>query len=347
MLYVSRMVDYDKYGVVDTDDDVETVVTTKELSELVYKYGLDIKGTVKHEKAYLETLRNVIPYQDKRYYSPLQSKTKTLLGVDVRTYKGEIVRIMATGGVTKGDTEIRLSDFGERMSGRAVVQWDYNPANLKLVLVVDDKIQLEQPYPSVTSYGQIWDIREMKRESIAEAMYRELLNSPYIDYTVWGSHIRDSKDRESYWRAVHYLDQNVKDEKAYLLQLSTIKGLSSISEHLGAMYRMEFTTLAHLGVDFIKDATWYKDNIVDFASPYIVSDRFPFRPQRDYEWLRVSFIRVFNLLKVSNEFSYYTVRRFENFIRYYPVPDDIKVLYVALCNTVVEATAKYLHSLGS
>lgn len=141
MLFVSRVVDGLKFGIVDTDDGTETLVYRDELNDAVLIHHVDIKGVkigynrgLHHNTPFI---KEIMAQQDMRQYTNLQAKTKTLLGVEVRVYDGEITAILADTRVAKDGVRVRLSDFGTTMSWESPVRWVNGDTKNKLILVLD------------------------------------------------------------------------------------------------------------------------------------------------------------------------------------------------------------------
>lgn len=147
------------YGVVDTDDDTETFVSFGELIQIVDDLDIKIEGVhvLKNSRAGMK----FIPYQDPRYCTKLQAKTKSLLGVDVRVYKNEITAIVTDYDVVKDGTRIRLSDFGSKIADAFYCDWVSRGKNSKkLILVLDDKIEVYGDHSNLLLREVHWDISE-------------------------------------------------------------------------------------------------------------------------------------------------------------------------------------------
>lgn len=158
MLYLSRVIDTERalrelnrdvehplYGVVDTDDDVEEFVTYDELIGIVHYDGITIEGVVPFMGCGIAETVAIIPYQDMRYATKSQVKTKVLLGVDIRVFKGEIAHIIVNTSVAPDSVRIKLSDFGSYIGNAFYVDFTDGPRK-SLVLCFDDKIQFDNPF---------------------------------------------------------------------------------------------------------------------------------------------------------------------------------------------------------
>lgn len=201
MLYVSRSFHDGSCGVVDTDDDVETRVSWQELNETVAELGLDIKGvTVQSVTDDSKIVADIEPYQDSRYYTRLQLKTKTLLGVEVKTWRDEITFIRANNSVVKRDTFLRLSSFGSTMSGMCEIVWSYpywSNGNI-LTLALDEHIKIVDKPLAVGVQGVRWDISDVENEELV----RQILTSfqrTGLGIKMWDVFFLDRQERIKKW----------------------------------------------------------------------------------------------------------------------------------------------------
>lgn len=153
MLYISRkftQVDerhqfqYEKtyYGVVDTDDDVEELMSYDDLMSTC-ELDINIEGIDYDMEFGDRVVRDAVPYQDPKYVTPLILKTKALRGVDIRVWRNEITYIVGDAKIMNGEVRLRLSDYAKRMHGSTMIGMknalDYKS---KLVLVLDDNISI-------------------------------------------------------------------------------------------------------------------------------------------------------------------------------------------------------------
>lgn len=169
MLYISRIVfdanssDPTKYGVVDTDDDVENFLTWQQINELSTILNMKIKGVEIDESELFDPIvSSISPYQDKRYYSGKQAKTNALLGVDIRTWRDEITAVVVNTKVFHSDSYIRLSEYGKRISGVAdIYSIGDGPVDGSLTLILDKSIEVYGNSLSILNSGIKWDITEL------------------------------------------------------------------------------------------------------------------------------------------------------------------------------------------
>lgn len=336
MLYVAKLYDQSTYVVVDTDDYEEEVCSFSEIADATIKYGLDIKGvTVEHEKGF-DRIKSIKAYQDPKFHTREQAKLKTLLGVELVLYKDEIVSIIATGGITPPLTRIRLSKYCKRIHGSATVRWGGTPNfENKIILVLDDAIEVIGRPPSMAQFGMKLDISDVHNDALAEQVYNELVGVNRIDWEYWPNYLIDRTERMDFFTAISLVDNSVTDEETYVKTVQSLPNLEAICERVAERYYEEWAEIAKFPMKLGKEEyVWTAGNYAMVFSRYQVVD------MNDYADLRVHYMTLFMLLRDSG-LDYYAVRRFENFIRYFIVPDSVKQLFVKLCNNAYRQVKKY------
>lgn len=153
MLYLSRFVHPGQAGVVDTDDGVETVLPITQLLTLMRVNKVNVDGV-----SYIRTTGGrlgALLFDDldmravARGYGVVQSKVKTLHGVDVAIYNGVIVGLYWSNTKTR-DTRLVLSSLGLPI-GDYVLQGLNRVTDPSVTLVLDDA--LDFGVASFTSVG--------------------------------------------------------------------------------------------------------------------------------------------------------------------------------------------------
>lgn len=168
MLYVSRIVckdDSELYGVYDTEDDTEQIVTWNDLDKIITKLNIHVGGTIIDPES-VEVghpfMSYAFPYQDEKYLIRDQIKAKTLIGVDITRWKDEVTAIEVDGKIIRGDMTIRLSDFGHKMS--CVARLYVHPeaeGRGSLTVVLDRSVNIYGEVYSMLMSGIRWDISEI------------------------------------------------------------------------------------------------------------------------------------------------------------------------------------------
>lgn len=203
MLYISRPIASIQYGVVDTDDGTESVVTFAEITEIVTGLLIHIEGAVTGFSAHGGlAIRRIECYQDEQYVTREVLKAKMLLGVEVRLFRNEITYISVCKTGFRDNTRLRLSDYASRISGRVGVHYASAAMGLKntLVLVLDDNIEvLTEAFDPIVR-GVKYDIREYTNEKVISSMYKALGRRGVAE-AHWCGYIVDTPEqREKYKR---------------------------------------------------------------------------------------------------------------------------------------------------
>lgn len=142
MLYVSRRIGPDKYGVVDSESGRETIYPWRKLSELCCSGGCTVEGVVIHRTSeHNGYVGNVIPYQPTDTLTKAQLKASMLLHVDVTVYNDAITRIAWDSDMIGHGVRVRLSDFGRKTASGIVGYKDRTTVN-EVTFVLDDKIKI-------------------------------------------------------------------------------------------------------------------------------------------------------------------------------------------------------------
>ena len=181
MLYISRCVTSQSFGVVDTDDNVETVVGAKEIEHFVDELGIVIKGAAWTDSPTRVDGFHIAPYQSPETMTGAQVKLKMLYGVDLVIYNGVIVSISVDPRKLTKSISVRLSDFAT-VCGTCILDWTLiDNAGYKLTLVLDDKLEgidyrtFSTPESALGIQHEaehiILDVHEMTNDELVELIY--------------------------------------------------------------------------------------------------------------------------------------------------------------------------------
>lgn len=181
MLYISRRVGYDEFGVFDTDDNIESIISRTELVDAVSKLGVSIEGV----HVYIPSLgiqapkvSFVDPYQDERYITPIQVKTKLMKHVNVTLWGTRITAVTWRDDELISDVSIRLSDFGD-VCESGLLLGNSTSFDAKVTLIVDDKVEVRENsfiWGRVDLPSVFIDVREMTNEIAVEEVYKSWLS---------------------------------------------------------------------------------------------------------------------------------------------------------------------------
>ena len=207
MLYISRQISLgdtsweNEFGVVDTDDDVEEIVTWGSLSYTFRDVDIEVEGVTYTKKrrstddGEYKMVFDITPYQDVRYYSARQAKLKTLYGVDLRTWNGEITYLGVDFNKVPKGLSIRLSDFGQRI-GYLKIELTSVPNNPQpLTLVLDDKIKFNHLIAIEMTFDVILDFTEVTDDNLVNRCYDFLEPISVAGIDLMGKCLVDRKGR--------------------------------------------------------------------------------------------------------------------------------------------------------
>lgn len=182
MLYVNRVRfnhTKNRFGVVDTDDDVETMCSWDDIDLAVCGYGLDVKGVEVcdgKQDATFPFILNIQPYQDKRYVTRQQLRLKLHAGVNLTIWRNELVRFVVDCRVWNSDVTFRLSDFCTYMNSDVPSMW-INPkrAEHKITVILDDKVKIAGDNFGLFQFGVYWDLSEVTDIMLLARMWNYML----------------------------------------------------------------------------------------------------------------------------------------------------------------------------
>ena len=200
MLYISRYVDNDHYGVVDTDDGVEQIVAYDYLQSSIVKHRVRVVG-VKHLCDAFDTLV-IEPYQLPETLTTLQIKTRLMKFVDVKVYNGMITSVIWDANRIDSPVSVRLSDFGGIVADKFIID-NVGCCEDKVTLVLDDKLryhffsfkgtmQFGANHVPLEHLGVTLDMRELNEHNAKSAYY---LLSDAVAFDCMHHCVLDNPDR--------------------------------------------------------------------------------------------------------------------------------------------------------
>lgn len=200
MLFISRVMivnglGSERYGVVDTDDWSESVIDFDGLKKAVLDCHLEIKGVIVADVGDLGSyISNIEAYQHERFSTRNHTKARVLHGVDIRSYESEITHIVCNGNATKGNSVIRLSDYGDRMSWQVHIYYEHHSNDKRLVLVLDDKVEMTGTVRCTIPWIS-WDIHELTNDTLVRHIYKALMRDSLTGSQMWREFIFDHEER--------------------------------------------------------------------------------------------------------------------------------------------------------
>lgn len=176
MLYLSRHIGPFEFGVVDSDDDVETKVSMVQLKNIACEKGLKIAGVhvAPTGLSCSRSITKVIPYKYPAYQTVDCVKAYAVLGVGVTLWRDHIVSIERFDGYS--DIVLRLSDYGSILADKFLSRSTMFRDERKMTLVFDDSLTL-LPYALInlvhgySFYNVFLDIRAVRNVNLVRCIY--------------------------------------------------------------------------------------------------------------------------------------------------------------------------------
>lgn len=203
MLYISRQVK-NKYVVVDTDDNTESIVLFSELVKIV-RLGIEVKGVVTgigdNGQVYIH---NITVYQPVSAMSVDQIKRKSLDGLEIVKDGDTITGIFFSGS---SPVRIRLSDYGSVCGKRVFMKKKDQQPSDGLTLVLDDRIKYYKASLRGIPRNVILDITDLENKSVLKVIEEETHYWPLslLDNIV------DRSNRNGYFKALHLVIRGTGD----------------------------------------------------------------------------------------------------------------------------------------
>lgn len=358
MLYLSRILNpenpkYRKYGIVDSDDGIETLITRDELKEIVLVNNLEIRGvSVITTIDGVKDIRVRLPQQEPSTLVGSQVRMKVLTGVNITVFNGEITAIQIDNKFLQDRQRIRLSKFGNKMSIRVKTYFKGFPPysdTKAVVFVLDDKIEIVGRLIDFYSVKHVvYDISKVTNPDVVRMFYTTLKNSMMRINYGFESFVIDRKDRMAYQKfsiAVNDTDGIPKSV------LSTV-------ESMGLNYKDVELTDSNLKaikkvVSRANSLDWFtKGNtrlIHDSVCKHLTTRGFKPLELEDFEYARETLLELISCY--SNNASYYKYESmglhegiwhvFYNYLRFCNPTIEVQSLFIALCNKSIKRMKQF------
>lgn len=339
MLYISRLINNGIYGVVDTDDDVEERVSFNEIIKMIFDYHLDIVG-VKTDPVH-STIESINVYQDEKYCTKAQAKLATVSGVYIKTYKNEITSLVVDGNPPQRVVRVRLSDYGSSMAGCVSIGWIHRVEEKLVVFALDNNIEIVRAPLRAFGYAGIrWDISSVRDCDYVDELYQAMIDTDNLGYLKWNKYIIDKPERMQFWRCIHIVNGSSDVINNHKSVLDEIRDFNAVSAKVGKLYEKDFNEVVSKPLNAYNFLPVYIHDIISLVRKYVNEDG-KFVLSGDFVALRNEFISVFKWLRVATQLPYPKVRRFENYISWFNPPENIKQMYISLCDNFVNAVKAY------
>lgn len=348
MYYISRRVGVNRFGVIDTEDGHEDVLTGEEIQEAVLSLGIDIKGVESHFRPRNGKPTNrkyvtISVYQNEECMQTRQIKLSVLQGLELKVNGDEITSVFWKSLKDKNPCTVRLSDYGTRCADylfSEVKEYAYGAKSF-LTIVLDDKIEVKgKTFKNCGEYGIVVDIREVTNPRTAECVYKELLTSRYMSATLLPTFVIDLPYRSDYWKAVCVLNRGfAASEKATHIS-QVVCDPKRVSGLIEKKFAKDFVSISKCSFALSSHASrsdapkqyviWLtKTNPeVLVSSDYLVFKQYCMRP-------------LFRVLKYDSTCNKNVIHRFQNYVEFFDVSQEIRTALVKFCGRANDFLVSY------
>lgn len=337
LLYVSRCYGTKDYGVVDTDDGVETIISYSDLRDAVMKFGIEVIGVEVIDDT---NGVDIQIWQNPAECTRVQSKYLVLYGLDVKIHNDTIVDVKSAG-LRKDSVRLRLSDLASKCGSRAFRSLILSSRN-EVIIVVDDKVELDatafRGLPS--NRAMRMDVSEVTREDLIESFYMSLDSMQLMGWYL--SYIIDDSARRDYYIGVNIVRGTCVGDKRDIQALGTMR---EVARKVADRFRGTFTEFVHS--EFVIPPGAYSVLIRDYMSLnttkralcYIKSG------QLSFDFCKKHFKSLLDILVTTAVVDDQMYEQFRRFATYFDIPEDIQVLVVQFVTRVVKFYESYYNSL--
>lgn len=326
MLYISRQVGKNTWGVTDTDDGIENLCSLSDLMAAVRTCHLDIKGvTLSHGSL------NVEVYQNPEYLTKKQAKSVTLFGVDVKTSGNSIVGLQIKRGLCKGSVTVRLSDYGTSCGNYILSDLQARNCPGHVYIVVDDKLKLsKKTFTGLREYGNVYlDLSEVTNQKTLDSCYMcdDFRDGPESV----SAHIRDDSDRLDFYAGIAILIQGLGKFISINKASDVVSPVDAVSKKLAERYRKEWDTLANFDFQRETKHPWMsgyfghsKQSIGLVAQAY-------YEDSLSYKLAKQAMSDIFFVLRQTSNIPQAPLGRMQNYFIYFNPTREAQDILVELC----------------
>lgn len=320
MLYISRQIGVDKYGVVDTDDGQEDVLNRKQIEHVVVDLHIPIEGATifehpTHHYKYLSGVEVIQPNMTRQ-----QLKSKVLQGIDVRYHEGVVTAI----SVMYPDTTIRLKDYGTEFGN--YVFW-FNRVEPNTIFVFDDGLKFNsKTFKDWRQRGIVMDLSNVTDMKIVNRIYDDFAYDMEVDVSFIQFYYLDKPERRWYCEALWIINNgHVIDIQTGIVQ-RIIKCLGSGDKLIHDRYLKEFYSLFKSRLEVrseLRGALRSQSNM--FKNSWFGCC--------EYQVLRDEVSKTL-VVKLANDttLSAASLRRLLNYVQFFNPPDEFRKAFVTFCN---------------
>lgn len=330
MLYISRFAGIERFGVTDTDDGVETVVSLSQLKNIL-GMGIEVLGVdaVVHpfrgpRSIDIRTVK-VCPPNVKG--TTAQAKALIMYGVDVRSDKGRVTSVSwlyDKVGKNDGPVRIRLSEHGNLLENFSFARTGTIPTGMRLIFVLDDKIKVKKQsfQRFFDHYGcLVLDVSEVTSHRTLQYAYEEYFVQHRGDIEDVDRHIIDTEEHRVIWKAIGVVYSGALRYSGQSDDTSAV-----VAKH----FMKDFRDMRDL--DFrIRSNVKDLQHAVIYASQIMRHKEFWQSNPTDYKKVRDNDENALLFMQNHLMSNYYKAQRFMNYLLWFNPTTEVQKIYVDMC----------------
>ena len=339
MFYVSRIVGHGRYGVVDTEDGCEDIMTTAEIKHAVIDMGVEIKGvSLRANRGGRPALNPIVVYQPSGVASRTQVKAKVLHGLDIKKNGDTISSIEINQVMNCGS--VRLSSYGTKF-GAYVFKSRKILGNVTFVL--DDSLEIDKrTFKDWWQFGGIsMDLRLVTNQKIVDAVLEAIdlgFDVAVGELSELNRRVLDRPERHGYAVALWVISTEFVNDKQIAVVQPFIGRISpSVQELIRKKYYRKFLNLGKSPVK-IREDVMLSD--LDIKHGIIVALRQAgLNADSSFDdWKRETVKYGFvSSLEYVVKTDFKALMALHNYVMLFNAEDDIKKSYVQYCDKACEA----------
>lgn len=354
--YISRRIGATKYGVVDTDDGAEDIMTLKEIREAVLKHGYEIKGVDViiglSEYSHIKDIGRIYVWQDVSEQSVRQVKLKSLNGVEIKTQGDMIVSIvLPKDAAQRKACSVRLSDYGSVCADYLFNDTKTQPkwAGNFLTLILDDKLEVTSK--SFNGAGTLeihFDLREVTNKRTVESAYKSVLSDSLVSVTsLWNYYIDDVPERIDYWKAVCVLQKGFQDHENFKHVREVLDYPDETLPKINKKYVREFISVSDSNLLMTQSGKPAMRALHTYIGFLFKSENKGLVTCHDFQTLLLRCAPdLFKVLAACTACNSQVLIRYLHYLLYFDVPSEVKSAFINFCDRANEFCVDYVVKEG-
>lgn len=332
MLYISRRISNNAFGVVDTDDGSEDIMSRKEIREAVIKLGIKIEGVSIYKEAdrNVYNIRSIKPYQPTDSVSRQQVKAKVLRGVDIKKH-GDVITGISVTGINGQVPVVRLSDYGTEFEKYVLSGFHIEVGT---VFILDDSLKITAA-TFKDWHGRLqMDLREVSDMKIVNAIYSDFVCQPYIGVRGIHQYYIDKPERKGYAEALWILANGHKNNGSKSDVPNIIAAFGpDVQDLVTQQFSKEFFTIATKSQ--LRENEHY--NAAALARQavqtiYVLRDGGVAKSNNFSVWRSSGrTYEMLELLSYCSTLNTHAVIRFMNYMHYFKSSEEMQAAFVDFC----------------